>query len=453
MSIRVCSRGSRLFCASSGLLPLLASAFACLCANVVDADLFSGSVGYRTSYSDNLTKETRGESDWLHAPYVQLNATHQSNSYGLAADYHVERRMYVNETYSDDTIVSGRGTARVSLVPDAVDWTINHSRTETAVNSRAAVTPVNSQVVNVFSTGPSLSFQLDGRTSTQLSVFFQDVSADRTSNNSKRWSGDFAIRRSLDARSLVGVAARYSDTNFDAVFGQDYRVRDMRLTYSRDQGARTHLDLELGAASVETDDRIGLLPDGSQVVISGGGTSLDWSGSLSIAREISSAVSASIQAVRQTSDEGARLGAGAAQFGTDIGGGTNARQSYLEETVRVSVSRDGPRLQTGVTLNYGRQTFDELRESEQRRGVSVNARYQIGRRLTASAYATLDGIKFQELQGQDVRRSARVQLLWDPFKSLSISASIGWEDRQGAGQGRFVDYEESGGSFGIDYRF
>ena len=413
---------------------------------------FGGSAGYEVTYSDNLTRVKNCPSDWEHTPFFAFQATQQSNVYQLSSQYRFEQRIYANETYPDDSIVSGTTQARVSLLPDTLDWTLSHSRQESAVNSRFANTPSNSQLTNVLATGPSLNFTLDGRTAVELSALYQDLTADRTDNDSTRWIGNAGVRRAIDANSEFGIQANHSDINFANEFGQDYRSTDVRLVYGRSQGSRTKLDIELGAVRVETEDRLGFLPSGAPAVLSEGEANFDWTGSLSLSREFTRSLSGSLHAERKSSDSGSGLNARSGEFPGTGGGRSDARQSFIETSFDVGLAYTGPRLAARAFIVSSDMDFDGVREDEKRLTFGLNGSYKLSARISLSSSASIAAVEFQEASGRDLTHRLGVQVVWQPLQMLTVGAGVDWENRDGA-RAISVDYQETSASVRTAYQF
>ena len=412
---------------------------------------FGGSVGYEATYSDNITNEENGTSDWEHTPSLTLGASHESSSYSIDAQYRAQHRVYAKDTYPDDTFVSGRTIARVALLPNTLDWSLSHSSTETPVNSRRADTPDNSQTTSVLSTGPQARFRLDARTSLGVGASMQQVTAARSTNDNLRWSANAALDRSLDAATTVGLSLQHTDIDYDSDFGQDYRSSDLRLTVGREQGARTRLRIEVGGVFVSTDDRPTFTGNGA-IVNQGGSDDFNWTGLVSAERELTSTIRGSISASRRVVDSGSDLGGGIAGGGSSFAGRSDERQSYLQEQVGLSLNRVSARLDTSLGLSVYRQTFDGLREDETRRRITLGARYSIGPRLNLSASGTIEQVEFEDLDGEELRRNVAVGLRWTPWRNLGVSCGVAWNDRDGARRNGLT-YDETNVSLGVNYGF
>lgn len=413
---------------------------------------FNGSVGYEATYSDNVTNDRSGESDWRHVPQVQFHALHESSSYSIDAEYRAEHRVYARDTFPDDTLVSGRTLARVALLPNALDWTLSHSSTEEPVNSRRADTPDNSQTSNVLATGPQFHLRLDSRTEVGLGASFQQVTAARSSNDSQRWTGNGRVDRALDGATRVGLSVQHSDIDYDSDFGQDYRSTDVRLTGSRDQGERTHLQIEVGGVFVKTEDRP-VPASGGGFVNEGGDDDFNWTGLLEIDHELMSSLRATFRASRRVSDSGSDLGAGVATADIAAAGRSDERQSSLQEEVELSLERTGGRLTTRVGVSAYRQEFQSgTREDEERRRLSLGGRYSIGPRLSLNASMAIEAIEFQDADGDDQRRSASMRLQWAPWRSLALNGGVTWVERDGA-RATSDSYDETKVILGVTYDF
>lgn len=412
---------------------------------------FEGGVGYTATYSDNVESEEDGTADWEHMPTLTLGASHDSTSYSIDAQYRAQHRVYARETYPDDTFVSGRTIARVALLPNALDWTLSHSSTETPVNSRRADTPDNSQTTNVLATGPQARFQLDGRTSLGLGASLQQVTAARSINDNLRWSANAALDRSLDAATTLGVSLQHSDIDYDSDFGQDYRSSDLRLTASREQGARTRLRIEVGGVLVSTSDRPTFANNGA-IVRQGGSDDFNWTGLVSIDRELATTLRGSLTASRRVVDSGSDLGGGIAGGGTSFVGRSDERQSYLQEQVGLSLNRSSSRLDTRIGVLVYRQDFDGLREDETRRSITLDARYALNPRLDLTANGLIEQAEFENVEDEELRRNAAIGVRWRPLRRLGISCAVSWNDRDGARRDGLT-YDETNVTLGVNYGF
>ncbi len=449
MSCHVRRPGRRAQPALPSSLRSLTAAILLCAAHAGHALDFSGSVGYEATYSDNLTNEENGISDWEHTPSLTLAASHASSSYSIEAEYRAMHRVYARDTYPDDTLVNGRTVARVALLPNTLDWSLSHSSTETAVNSRGTDTPDNSQTTSVLSTGPQARFRLDARTNLGVGASLQQVTAARSINDTLRWTANAALDRALDAATTVGLSVQHADIDYDSDFGQDYRSTDIRLTAGREQGERTRLRIEVGGVFVSTDDRPTLTGTGD-IVNQGGSDDFNWTGLVSAERELTSTIQGSVTVSRRVVDSGSDLGGGLA--GGGLGGRSDERQSFLQEQLVLSLNRASARLDTRVGLSLFRQTFDGLREDETRRRLTLGARYAVGPRLDLNASGMIEQVEFEDIEGEERRRSVALRLEWTPWRNLGVSGGVSWNDREGARR-TSLTYDETNVSLGVNYGF
>ncbi len=212
---------------------------------------------YQLGYSDNLELAPDGGTSGVHHT---LAAGIGYEEHGTRLDGNVDASVeYVNYpsgVFDDETRLYVDGDLRWALVRDRLFWVITDSLTNQPINSRAPNVPTNLQQTNVFSTGPSLSYQFDAANSVQADMrYLHSWAEEDDAFEANRWFAGASWIYGLTPADDVSLHATYYDTDFrQNVDQEDYRRQSIFAAWERRTGETSTLRVELGVINVDFDE-------------------------------------------------------------------------------------------------------------------------------------------------------------------------------------------------------
>jgi hypothetical protein len=233
----------------------------CLCSVTVSGVFAAGTWdyfgSYQLGYSDNLELAPDGGTS---GAYHTLAAGIGYEEHGTRLDGNVDASVeYVNYpsgVFDDETWLYVDGDLRWALVRDRLFWVLTDSLTNQPIDSRAPNVPTNLQQTNVFTTGPSLSYQFDAANTVQADLRYMHSWAEEDDNfEADRWFAGASWIYGLTAADDLSLHATYYDTDFRQNQGQeDYRRQSVFAAWERRTGQTSTLRAELGMINVDFDE-------------------------------------------------------------------------------------------------------------------------------------------------------------------------------------------------------
>lgn len=154
---------------------------------------------------------------------------------------------YLQGAYSNQVLGRFDGLATAKLWSDRLRWVVADDFGEEQTDPFAVITPVNLERVNVFSTGPDLTLRPSYASFITLDARYNQISYQRSPFDGHNLVGSAEIGRQLSPLSSLSLVAQAEELRFDnTTVNTDYNRREAYGRY-RIQGARTAVDVQLGA--------------------------------------------------------------------------------------------------------------------------------------------------------------------------------------------------------------
>jgi hypothetical protein len=154
---------------------------------------------------------------------------------------------YLQGAYSNQFLGRFDGLATAKLWSDRLKWVVGDDYGEEQTDPFAAITPVNLQRVNVFSTGPDLTLRPSYSTFIDFDARYSQISYQRSPFDGHNALGSAEFGRQLSPLSSLSVVVEAEELRFkNTLVNTDY---DRRQAYGRYliRGARTSIDAQFGA--------------------------------------------------------------------------------------------------------------------------------------------------------------------------------------------------------------
>jgi hypothetical protein len=380
-----------------------------------DANTFQYGLSAGATYSDNIGRtSTNKDTDTSADAGFFATLRHDRARLVASLDADINYQARSGGVYPDT--LNGGLAAMVAyrLFHDRLTWTVEDNLGQALLNAQDAVTPGNTQNLNVFSTGPDVVYPLGARTSLTAQGRWTDTSYEESDFGTRGLTGTVGIARQLGEHSSLSLNGSAEKTKYKNLpSSSDYDTKSVYLTWSA-TGARTTLDLDAGYTSLKGQ--------------------LDSTGSMTFAlgveRQLTSRSSLSLNAGRDFGDA-----AGALQRGQEIGD-VSSGDRPVEATAdprrsdyfSVGWGFDGQR--SGLSLSADWRKDTQTRSVDQNRkslGAGLQVTREVGPRLGLdfhTNYRTEDfstaAVEFDEWDiglgmNWSIARGVGVNLSWDHF--------------------------------------
>ncbi|MGH2448733.1 MAG: hypothetical protein ACRDFS_09070, partial [Chloroflexota bacterium] len=159
---------------------------------------------------------------------------------------------YLQGAYSNQVLGRFDGLATAKLWSDRLKWVVADDYGEEQTDPFAAVTPVDLQRVNVFSTGPDLTLRPSYSSFVSLEGRYSRINYQTSPFDGHNLLESVEFGRQLSPLQSISLVVQSEQLRFDdTLVNTDYDRREAYGRY-RIAGARTSIDAQLGA--VQADD-------------------------------------------------------------------------------------------------------------------------------------------------------------------------------------------------------
>jgi hypothetical protein len=203
------------------------------------------SIGSGIIYSDNLERTEDATSATLATTDLAGQIIGVGDNYDVDVEGAVVWREYFDSSYESDVLPQFRGEANWAPMPEQFVWTVRDNFGQVALSPNDILQPVDRQDINVFSTGPAVTFPLAQRMNLQIAGLFSDVYYENDETDYNRLSGSMTLEREISVNQVAYIWGFANRTEFkDPQFGS-YDFTGYFLGYEG-LGARTGLIAEVG---------------------------------------------------------------------------------------------------------------------------------------------------------------------------------------------------------------
>jgi len=159
---------------------------------------------------------------------------------------------YFDGAYDDRVAGGVRADVTAGLVPGYFDWVIRDNFGQVRVLPTAAITPNNTENMNVFTTGPRFTAQFGSATSASLSALFSRSEFETTATDNDTYSGVFELARRISATTRLSLNALANTYEYEDALATEYDREEAYFGYSLDTD-RTQASLALGGSRYDGD--------------------------------------------------------------------------------------------------------------------------------------------------------------------------------------------------------
>ncbi|XOV83037.1 MAG: outer membrane beta-barrel protein [bacterium] len=398
------------------LFPAIAAAAICVTGTSALALDFAVTLNQESEYTTNsgLTEEDE-VSEWIHSPGVGLEASHEGPNLNLDVDYSVNRRLFQQDLFDDETESAGRANLVWNALPERLDFTVNHTRTQTAIRSIGGPTPDNRQETTETSAGPTLRFNPRGQDQILLSYLYGDRSADITDTDATTHDTSLSYVLATSPTNSVAFTLMQNQVQYDNPFVPDIEYQIAQVTLVREL---SNLDYSLSGGfnraerSQNRDDVDGVIFE----------LQADWQA------RASTAVSLTIQ--RDIQDQSTALGAGTFVDDLDFSADSDLAEVFTNHQFSVSVEQ---RLNESTSFTVGADYLEEDYEDIGRDTTRQALRAALNRNLTPQLRGSI-GFSLENQDFDDEGEEADtlrgdLRLDYDVGRNLTTAFTVRYEER------------------------
>jgi hypothetical protein len=337
---------------------------------------------------------------------------------------------YLEGAYGNKVLGRFDGLANVALWPHHLTWLVRDDYGDTQINVLQSMTPVNVQVMNVFSTGPGLTLQPTLTSFVQLQGLYSRNTWQDSPFSGNTETGSLTVGHEFSPASSISLVGQVQQERFDDNSANiDYQVREYYAHYTAAY-VRTRMDLQGGVAQAND--------TGS------------WSSSpllrLSLTRNLSPSSTVSIAGGRDyTNAMGnfASLDSGVTG-GIPIGSATQTTGNALHTYGNVRWGYQ--RLRTNISFYGGweRRAYDvQSKFNFSQTDVGLSLGRQLTPRLSANIAATVDRGQYGNQGFTNNFGTASAGLIYHPGTWVVIYGRYDHQFRRSSGLAQGLGYDEN----------
>ncbi len=379
-------------------------------------------VGDAIEYTNNTALTPNNEiSEWIQTPEAAVTIKHDSDALSASADYSVSHSIHQRDTFNDQTNTVGNGLLTWRAIPDRLTFDLSNANTLTTINSQAADTPTNQQVINTTIAGTTLTLPGYGSHKIELHYDYSWVNAHDTMTDSKRQTGTAAYIIPLSTVEQIQLNASTSDVKFDnSKLSPDYVSYSGNLQYVR------------GGDWIEVDTQMGYTVfDRTQ----GAKNASAITGDLNLTWHVSEVTTVKASYARSLEDQSQDLATGIPAFGQTVTENTNVTTPYTLDATSLSFTTPlGHNIVdlTGYIDNQeyenGSQNFPTTQPDQKTKGVTLGISRPLRPTLNARMFGDFSTTDYKD-NGNQHNYDAGLRFDWTRWRDLTISAGTFYRKR------------------------
>ncbi|WP_019531058.1 hypothetical protein [Dasania marina] len=414
----------------------MACAIAAVFSSTGHALELSATVGLDAEHSDNMTKQAVNEqSDLKTTVSASVNAEHSGDKVQVAANYSAARSTYQQDSYEDQTRVTGSGKLVYEQIEKQLIWTLENSRKNVIKNKTLNDVEDNREDRSISSVRADLIMHPSEVDSLSLSPSYTAIKYEDTDGqDSERIGASLSWDHALSKIDGFGAQVTYDDVTFDND-QFDYEYYLYTLSYQA-QLSKLNYSIKVGVneSQRESADYSG------QYINANASYELSSSAiTLNILQELT-------DTSRGSNNEG--LSENSASFNeVDVFERASVELGYQNSNLCGTCDLN-------VSLMYEEETYEVLPRDNEELRANVNFAYRLTRLMSLSLGVQWQDVSFSStgLAQSDYQSvSYRTGLNWQLAEKLSAGVYVAYEEREFDLQAR--DYDELKGGANVRYSF
>jgi hypothetical protein len=370
--------------------------------------------------SDNITRVETGptEEDIANAGF-RFSFDQQTRKIDADLVGNFDYQKFLDDTYENELIGGFNGNMKIAFVPDRFDWTFADNFGQVLVDPFQPSTPLNSENINFFATGPDLTLGLGAQNRLNIGARYLLTDYEESPFDSTTTLGEIGYERTMSSVNSLSVNTRFQKVDYETnAFGSDYDQNDAFLRYEAN-GARTKISADLGYSELKRDV---------------GDDSGDWMLKLSAIRQVSTASNVSLLAGREFANSGTAFAAlqGDAPISLDPTAGRQAPEPFLRNHASLAWTFQRHATNFGVRAGIEDQNFafnDFLDQKFTTLGVSYQRYFSAITNVQLEVARVQGDFRLNGAQYSDINAGAT--FTWGMTRTLTMALSYRYADRDG----------------------
>jgi len=222
------------------------------------ATLQAGNFDYQVSagaaHSDNVNRVAEdGVEENIASAGLRFSFDEQTRKLKTDLVGSFDYQKFLDDTYESQLIGNFVGNLTVSFIPDRFSWTVDDNFGQVLADPLLPATPLNSENINFFSTGPDVTFALGAQNRLELAARYLRTDYEDSPFDSTTTLGQVGVGRTLSSVNSLSINARLQSVDFaEPLLSQDYEQTDMFLRFEAN-GARTRISADAGITELNRD--------------------------------------------------------------------------------------------------------------------------------------------------------------------------------------------------------
>ena len=402
----------------------------------LDAEL---SVGYTGEYSTNTTLASSDDDEvdeWIHLPGADLRLRQGGAAVDMAADYRVERRIYEEELFDDETAVRGTADIVWHALPERLDFNLRNTRAESTIRARQPNTEANRQTVSITEAGPTLRLRPQSNAEFQIEYLYADVSVEETNTDSERQTGTARYVLDLSSIRTLTLEASRQDVEFDDPVAPDLETTLGMLTLDH---AGRELTYSLGGGYNRTKRELGRdTVDGAVFDVN-----VQWTPR--------PASTLSLEASRDIRDQSSTLLAGGGGRGDFIDEETDVNEVFTETRGAATWSQRVGANDLSLTLSATEEDYEDIARDSERLAVAVGLNRALTPRTSLRGRIELGNREFLDTDEEYDEIRGSLDLTRRLSRRFTVTVGAYYEERD-SDEIAESSYDEWVGRISLTYR-
>ena len=306
---------------------------------------------------------------------------------------------------------------------DLLQWAAWESFGQLDTDPLAAPTPVNTENVNYFTTGPYLNFNLGGDNRLTVRALYSNANYQKSPYNSNSIDVGASLAHALSASSSVALNVDARRTSMEsASLVPDYDIRSAFVSYVA-ASTRTRFNVDVGYITLH------YAGQNSGAPLVSAGLDRRISASSTVYLQLQSGYSSSAESVR---------GAAALIAPSSLSAGASSPNPYKQESASIGWNFNRPRTEVSLFSSLTRQRYQNQADLNQN-NISVQAQvlYRLRPSVAAVVSVRRETEKYRTL-GADVTQTTLIAGLTKTFTRVGLTVRFERFDRGGTNNGNNI---------------
>jgi len=391
-----------------------------------------------SEYTTNSGLTERDEvEEWIHSPGANLQVSHDGPALVLNVDYNYRRRIYQQDLFDDDNEAAGSANLVWSVLPERLDFTVNHTRTQSAIQSINAITPNNRQETINTTAGPLVRFNPRGQDEIQFEYLWGDRSSEDTDTDATTHNFSARYQLAMSPTNSLTLEAINNQVQYENRFIPDLDTLVGQLTWARNLSNVTY-SLTGGYNRTERtnsrDDVDGFIFD----------VQVNW--------QARSTTTLTLTAARDIRDQSENLSSGTFADELDFSVNSNLGEVFTNERAGLAINqRLGGRTTLDLSVSYDEEDYEDIGRDTQTLAIRLGLNRRLTQQLSLTLGLSADTQEFDDQNDEIDTLRGDLFVDWALGRRTNVGIGVRYEERSSDSNLNGREYDEWVGMIRISY--